>query len=341
MAEAHLNGSLNLADPEAVFRTVSEIAGDSINKLPDGETGERIGWIEALGPKLRQSPDLIEVARSHGYKSQPIFRLREGLSYDNFEFPELGYASNARDSYDVFRRLRDEGAIAGGVRFQVSLATVTAGVGPFITPEQCQPAEPAYARRLRREVEEILAAVPADDLALQWDLAVEMAIVEDVYPTYVEDGFNGIIERMVELSGWVPAEIPLGYHLCYGDAQEVTGEGEGHHWKEPGDMTNLVRVANAIGERAARSVDWFSMPVPIERDDDAYFEPLSDLQLDQGARLYLGLVHHQDGVEGTQRRIDVAKRHYAEFGVATECGMGRKPAELVPKLLKIQRDVHV
>jgi hypothetical protein len=53
-------------------------------------------------------------------------------------------------------------------------------------------------------------------------------------------------------------------------------------------------------------------------------------------------VHHKDGVEGTQRRIDTARRHYQRgFGVATECGMGRKPRERVPELLEIQAQVHV
>jgi hypothetical protein len=60
------------------------------------------------------------------------------------------------------------------------------------------------------------------------------------------------------------------------------------------------------------------------------------------SRLYLGLVHHKNGVEGTQRRIDTARRHYQRgFGVATECGMGRKPRERVPELLEIQAQVRV
>lgn len=106
-------------------------------------------------------------------------------------------------------------------------------------------------------------------------------------------------------------------------------------------MSKLVTVANTVTDKATRPLAWFSMPVPIARDDDPYFEPLGDLHLNSGARLYLGLVHHQDGVEGTQRRINTAKRHYDGFGVATECGMGRKPTALVPNLLQIQAEVTV
>jgi len=167
-----------------------------------------------------------------------------------------------------------------------------------------------------------------------------MGIVEEVFPAHFDDRFGGVVTRLGELSGWIPAEVLLGYHLCYGDAPSE--EGEGRHWKEPADTSKLVAVANAVTERAARPLDWFSMPVPLSRDDDAYFEPLADLRLHDRTPLYLGLVHHTGGVEGTQRRIDTARRHcQREFGVATECGMGRKPRERVPELLEIQAQVRV
>jgi hypothetical protein len=230
--------------------------------------------------------------------------------------------------------------IAPATRFQVSLPTVTAGCEPFVAPGDQEAFEPAYARRLRAEVDEILAAAPHEDLAMQWDVAVEMGIVEGVIPAHFDDRFGGVVTRLGELSGWIPAQVPLGYHLCYGDAPSA--EGEGRRWKEPEDTSKLVAVASAVTERAARPLDWFSMPVPLSRDDDAYFEPLADLRRSDRTRLYLGLVHHKDGVEGTQRRIDTARRHYQRgFGVATECGMGRKPRQRVPELLEIQAQVHV
>lgn len=342
MADAHLNGSLNLPDAETVFRTVSEIAGGSVARIPDGETGERQGWIEGLGPKLGSISQLEEVERTGGYNVLPVFRIRDGEQSEDIVVPELGYASAARHAYSIFARLRDEEhVIAPETRFQVSLPTVIAGFEPFIAPRDQEAFEPVYVRRLRREVEEILTVVPSGDLAIQWDVAVEMAILEGVFPARFEPRFEGVVERLALLSSWIPDAVPLGYHLCYGDAQEVTGQGEGRHWKEPEDMAKLVAVANGVTERAVRPLSWFSMPVPLARGDDAYFEPLADLRLHGTARLYLGLVHHQDGVEGTQRRIEAARRYRDGFGVATECGMGRKPSELVPKLLQIQRDVRV
>jgi hypothetical protein len=342
MADAHLNGSLNLPSAEDVFRTVAAIGGDSITKIPDGETDERQGWIAALVPRLRDVPQLEAGERKHGYKAAPVFSIKPGVTSDQIEVPELGYAAAARHAYPLFRRLRDQGVITPGTRFQVSLPTVIAGCEPFIAADHQEAFEPAYARRLRTEVDEIVATAPREDLAMQWDVAVEMGIIEGVIPAHFADRFDGVVTRLGELSAWIPPEVRLGYHLCYGDAQEVSGQGEGRHWKEPKDTSNLVAVANAVTERAARPLDWFSMPVPIARDDGSYFDPLADLRLHDRTRLFLGLVHHQDGVEGTQRRIDTAKRHCQRgFGVATECGMGRKPRELIPRLLEIQAQVHV
>ena len=39
--------------------------------------------------------------------------------------------------------------------------------------------------------------------------------------------------------------------------------------------------------------------------------------------MFLGLIHHHDGVEGAQRRMAAAAPCVPEFGVATECGIGR------------------
>jgi hypothetical protein len=341
MADAHLNGSLNLPSAEDVFRTVAAIAGEQITKIPDGETDERRGWIAALIPRLQQVPQLEAHEREAGYSTAPMFTIAPGVTGEQIDVPELGYAAASRSSYPLFRELRDQGVIAPATRFQVSLPTVTAGCEPFIATDDQGAFEPAYARRLRAEVDEILAAVPHEDLAIQWDVAVEMGIVEGVIPAHFADPFDGVVTRLGELSGWIPAQVQLGYHLCYGDAK-AEGQGEGRHFKEPDDTSKLVAVASAVSERAARPLDWFSMPVPIGRDDDAYFEPLSGLHLNGRTRLYLGLVHHRDGVAGTQRRIGTALRHYQPgFGVATECGMARKPREHVRELLEIQAQVHV
>ena len=75
------------------------------------------------------------------------------------------------------------------------------------------------------------------------------------------------------------------------------------------------------------------------RTDDAYFEPLSELRRPETTALYLGLVHATDGEVGSRARITTASRHTQRFGVATECGLGRRPPETIPELLRIHASV--
>jgi hypothetical protein len=77
----------------------------------------------------------------------------------------------------------------------------------------------------------------------------------------------------------------------------------------------------------------------VNRDDDAYFAPLDQLQLPSETEVYLGRVHYHDGTTGAERRIATAQRHLASFGVATECGLGRRPADTIPELLRIHAAV--
>jgi hypothetical protein len=77
------------------------------------------------------------------------------------------------------------------------------------------------------------------------------------------------------------------------------------------------------------------MPVPRARHDDAYFAPLAELKFPPSTRLAFGLVHYTDGLEGTLRRLATAKKHARDFAIATECGLGRRPADTLAEVLRI------
>jgi methionine synthase II (cobalamin-independent) len=131
---------------------------------------------------------------------------------------------------------------------------------------------------------------------------------------------QGITERLKRYAETVPEDVELGFHLCYGDYKH-------EHLQEPDDCRTCVDIINAASAGIDRDIDWVHIPVPIERDDDSYYAPLDELDLPEGTELYLGLIHYRDGAEGAWRRIATAKRHSGSFGVATECGMGRRPPE--------------
>ena len=102
-----------------------------------------------------------------------------------------------------------------------------------------------------------------------------------------------------------------------------------------------MRIANAIAASVSRPVDWIHIPVPRDRDDEAYFAPLAGLALDPPTRLHLGLVHLTDGTAGARKRIAAAERVVTGFGIGTECGFGRRDPATVLDLLDLHRAVAV
>ncbi|HKQ84873.1 MAG TPA: hypothetical protein VJS42_21925 [Steroidobacteraceae bacterium] len=335
MAKAVLCGSVNLATRDDVFRTVASIAGASMKRISDGETGDRAMWTDVQIPRLSAMPHLEPVQVSGGPKS--AFRLRAGADVGDLHF-DFGYAQAAIESYRAFAALKKEGAIPRSTRFQVCLPTVAA-LSMYIDPSSIRAVLPVQERDLLAELRTIVTAIPHDQLAIQWDLACEMAVVERYLPNVFGDRLEDLIEAVVRLASAVPKDVELGFHLCYGD--EPGKDGLGHHFMEPRDTADLVKFANALSKRTPRPIGWIHMPVPIERDDDAYFAPLAGLDLASGTELYLGLVHREDGIEGAQRRANTAAKFVTGFGVATECGMGRDPRNVIPTLLRIHTEVTI
>ncbi|QNA93603.1 MULTISPECIES: hypothetical protein [unclassified Microbacterium] len=338
---ALLVGSVNYDDAETTIRTAAKMLGDRLRRIPDGEVGKRFHWIMF-------QPDVI--GRAEGIErvgAEPIpfpagidargLRIGEGVEAASIQLPSLGYASAAIESYAVFTRLRAEGAVPADVRFQVSLPTPLAVISSFFRGDDRAAIEPGYTAAILRELDAILAAVPHDDLAVQWDVASEMGIIERAagYGAVMEawwpgDPFDGLVSRLAALVDAVPGDVEVGVHLCYGDAGEK-------HFFEPTDAANLVRYANAVMAASGRPLTWLHLPVPIERDDEGYFAPLADLApVDE---LYLGLVHREDGPEGAQRRIAAAAPFTTAFGVATECGIGRAPAGSTESILRTHAEV--
>ena len=160
---------------------------------------------------------------------------------------------------------------------------------------------------LKREIDKIAAAIPHDELAIQFDVAsaVFARLERNEASSYgrskaeMQDTFATIL---VDLGNRVPADIDLLYHLCYGDSNH-------RHVIEPTDMGDMVDFANRVSRQIARPIQLIHMPVPRNRSDDAYFAPLQRLKLRPETELCLGLVHYTDGVEGTK----TAARHGKEI----------------------------
>ncbi len=336
----HLVGAIGLDTVTETFATVGRILGNRLKRVPDGEPGGRRMWIAWQFPLLRANPFLKAVSPAPGASAInfPFMALAEGVTAEQLRFCELGYAREAYASYADFKAAKSAGKLPAHVRFQVTLPTPYAVVSAFCLRSDQAAIEPAYERAMMREVEMICAAIPHDELTIQWDVCPEMIVWDgrlERIKNLFADPQTEILTRMKRICAAVPADVELGFHLCYGDV-------DGQHFIEPLDCAKLVEFANALVRTIGHPIAYIHMPVPIGRTDEAYFQPLSGLNLPQGTELYLGCVHAADGVEGAQRRILAAHKFAPKFGIATECGMGRcKTPEVVTQLLKIHAGATV
>lgn len=334
----HLVGSVAMDSAEAVFTALAGELGPWLQRLPDGETGERHRWIYWQREMLLGHPDMeldpdAEPLALHQWDGQLIrntelIRFKPGVDPGGVEF-ETGYAAAARESYETFRRLRTEGVIGHGVRFQVSLPTPMASGYMYLSPNSLDDYLPVYERALTTALDQILQAVPHDELTIQWDVCQEVLIYEDYFPVRPQDYKAQIMAQLARLGRRVPEDVELGYHLCYGTPTD-------EHLVMPADMAILVEMANGIVSTLDRRLDFMHMPVPRERSDDAYFAALADLEMPESAELYLGLIHHDDG-EGDRARVAAARKIWPDFGIATECGWGRTDPGRVPGLITAHR----
>jgi hypothetical protein len=333
-----LIGSIPLNSADKVFEAVAGALHGLVGRIPDGEGGERLDWVNWQAAAFGRIPfveTMAPVAPAAGgsgaARNQPRFRVRPGFPTAAVRFGPLGYAEAAVASYRIFAGMKAAGKIPDHCRFQIGVATALSVVGQYVDENFQAAIEPAYEERLLQEIDEIAIAIPHGELAIQWNLATELSIFDGRRPVYFDKIADGILERLVRLCEHVPDGVELGLHLCYRDFLD-TG------FPLPRDLDRLVDLANGILGSVGREIDWLHMPAPSALADEAYFAPLRRLLLRPETEIFLGLVHREDGLSGTRRRIDAARPALAKFGIASECGLGQLSARDVDTILELHRD---
>jgi hypothetical protein len=342
----HFNGSVNLPDTETVMREISSRIPAGVRRMTDGETGERYYWIRFQVQKFEAMPDFQPAGTREpppGAELPPrlLLRLADGVAAEDVRWPDLGYATAYTESCQVFRRLQDDGMIPPGVRFQMQYPTPTAPIAGTFVPEDRDALIASYQAALFADLDRALARLPHERIAVQWDVAVEFAMLEGGFG-FARTPLAQITPGLVRCLDQVPGDVPVGMHLCYGDA--------GHrHFTDPQSLGVQVQVANAVTATARRPVNFLAFTVPQAQRDSDYFAALADLQTGPDTELYFALVPYYPASQPagtTAQQVTHIDTHLArspagsrEWGICTECGMGRVQADDVPALLDMHRRI--
>jgi hypothetical protein len=314
---AHLVGGLKADTAEAAMRQAAGALGTRLSRLTDGETGPRAQWIWWQIDKLLALPGMrMGPPKVNPESGNPDYEQFPGIDVDpGTTIPprHLGYADAAIESYAVFRRLRAEGLVAPDVRFQVSLPTPYAVVVAWVNaPTRAFFDE--FERAMLAEVAAIAAAIPGEDLAIQWDVAVEIGAIEGVFiPSDDLAGEAFLVEALRRAVEAVTPPVSVGLHFCYGDFRH-------RHFAVPRDLSIPVRLANAV--LGASAVDFVHMPVDRESGLlPGYFAPLAELAA--GPSLALGVIDYENDARRIDALVAAADATGRTYAVAAECGMSR------------------
>jgi hypothetical protein len=334
----HVVGSMPLADVEDVLKTTASILGSRARRLSNGEVGRTEGWITSHHRIFARHPsfeefDYIEKfdPRAPNLKRRR-FRLKPEAPKPTAEsFGPLGYAEDATDAAVILSKMKRDGAVDPATRLLVAIPAPYDILNFAVRKEDFPTVFPVYEQALIAEIGRIAAAIPANDLSIQWDAAHEFEYLATSSPMFNHMTRAEMVTSLIRLGNAVPAEVELGYHCCYGNFNLK-------HFVEPADMGDMVDVMNKVLASLKRPVQFIHMPVPINRTDQAYFAPLRNLERRAGMEFYLGLAHDGDGVPGTVKRARVASTAISDFGISTECGLGMRTQDNIRQLLHIQAD---
>lgn len=334
MSRLLLVGSVPLDTPAEVFEKFGRPLAPYLDALPDGEVGPRRYWVSgvhyrvfAVHPDLEilrrpRRDDGVERLVPHDATDMWQFAVRPGVERVVFGDPgwRLGFALDAINAHAILKAMQRDGRLPAALRLQVSLPSVNSVCAPanFPAPADLEKVRRGLTSAMQAEIARILEKVPADDLALQFDLARETIEASGGVPGADADAaIASAAAQARELASGIAPGAHLGYHFCFGTMG-------GWPRFAPRDLGPAVRLANAVVAASGRRVDWIHIPI-LADIDERFVAPLAGLR-PGGARVYLGAVHNMDGYA---ERVRLARKFLPAFGVGGYCGFGRlSPAEM-------------
>jgi hypothetical protein len=326
--EVLFTGSVPLQPAAAVFEALQRHCGPHLRRMPDGE---QLDWVFGAWQALMAHP-AIEVSEGElittadtpfGSMRSPLFAVRDGATVRDIRLEHFGIADAVEESYRQLRELKARGVVPEHVRLQATLASPGTTGGPLVLPWNevvCVVNPP-----LIEEVARIAAVVPHDELAIQIDIPSEIEMEEwRRNPTGFDVPFAAALDRTwgawtletlmeanAEIADQVPSGAELGFHLC----------GLWHMDPRGGqDVQVHVDAANLLTEQISRRIDYLHLPMLPEHGPEDYAK-LAGLRLSPETKLFLGILHRGDGVEGVRQRLELAAAVVDDFGIGHFCGL--------------------
>jgi len=215
----HLVGSVHLPDTETVFRECIARLPGRLKRIPDGETGNRSYFTAFQFAAFSSLPQcMVSFALNKAAAAQdiPQAEVEENTARLCNLHIDTGYDDAAISSYAIFKRLKVEGVVPKPTRFQVCLPT-GANVVIALHQQYREAGFEVWEAGLFRAMRKIQDEIPAEELSIQIDLAVDTAFWEGVYEKpWFDDAKEGSLQYILRMIEQVDEGVELGVHNCYG-----------------------------------------------------------------------------------------------------------------------------
>jgi hypothetical protein len=323
---AHLVGAFPGRDPEHAMEAALNQLAPHLDRMTDGETGDRHLWVTPSMDTFRVNPD-VEMIHDGGwtdYDDTAQWKVKDGVTMnpDNIGFR---YALAFQGSFPAFRVLRDR-FDRPDLRFQVGIpapidvAVYGFGEAGFGDPQILDACTAATVREIAK-----IAELGSDDVLFQLETVVALVAVAQAPAEAQAQTAAQMAETLVDVARRSPEGTSFGTHLCLGD----------FHHKAYGNMHDvgpLVLLANAIAEAwpAGRTLVYVHAPFAAAAEppipQESFYEPLTELALPDDVRFIAGFLHESLDLAAHRELLARIERLTGrQVDVASACGLGRRP----------------
>lgn len=334
----HLVGTVPADDARSAFDLfASTLDGHLPPWIPDGETGDRLDWIQRIIDGLRDHPDL-RLARDgdwSDYESTPYFVVAPGHKFSSLELDYTSYFQESWPEFQKFRSGRDgDHVLQVGVPSHVDLAMGAFGFKPGPGLRHLAPFRDATVREITR-----IHAVAEDDAVFQLEIPIPLILLDKAPSATRPVLANRLAAELVKAVRRAPRGARFGIHLCHGDMNHRS-------MADPEDAGSAVQLANALVAAWPRDQRLDFIHAPFARGeeppsiDPEFYAPLRGLRLPPETRFAAGLVHEGlslDEMAGIRDRVEGLIDRTVDVGAA--CGLGRRDRNRAEANLRLSAEV--
>jgi hypothetical protein len=324
----HLVGAWPGRGPEHAMELALRRLAPYLDRMTDGETGDRNLWVTAAMERFRANPDveLISDGDWSDYENVAKWRVRDGVRLDPDNM-HLHYALAFANSFPSFTVLREQFG-RPDLRFQIGiplpldLAVYSFGDAAFADPSIVDACTAASVR----EIGEIHERA-GDDVVFQLESVVALVAVAQADDEAQQAVAGQMAATFIDVATRSPEGARFGMHLCLGDF---------HHkaYVNMRDVRPLVLLANAIvgGWPDGRTLEYVHAPFAAAAEppipEESFYEPLADLALTDDTRFIAGFLHESLDTDAHRELLARIERLTGrEVDVAAACGLGRRSSD--------------